>query len=316
MVSIDDPSNGRRPTRESMVPLELFIHQAAVAIENALLIRDLNETREQLKVDAELLESKVEERTKELRESQKQLLKAQRLVAMGELARMVGHDLRNPLTGIAGAAYYLRSKLSSKKDRKIKEMLRLIEQDIDYSNKIINDLLEYSGDIPLELSRFALEPILREALSLAKVPKKIKVTCSTKQCPMMKADVEKMKRVFVNIIKNAVDAMPSGGRLGIKSKESEGYAEISFSDTGYGIPEDGLMKIWVPLFTTKAKGMGLGLSICKRIVEAHGGTISVRSEVGKGTTFTVKTAIKPKIEGGEKAWVTLPESSSLMMKRA
>lgn len=316
VVSIDDPSNGRRPTRESMVPLELFIHQAAVAIENALLIRDLNETREQLKVDAELLESKVEERTKELRESQKQLLKAQRLVAMGELARMVGHDLRNPLTGIAGAAYYLRSKLSSKKDRKIKEMLRLIEQDIDYSNKIINDLLEYSGDIPLELSRFALEPILREALSLAKVPKKIKVTCSTKQCPMMKADVEKMKRVFVNIIKNAVDAMPSGGRLGIKSKESEGYAEISFSDTGYGIPEDGLMKIWVPLFTTKAKGMGLGLSICKRIVEAHGGTISVRSEVGKGTTFTVKTAIKPKIEGGEKAWVTLPESSSLMMKRA
>jgi len=316
VVSIDDPLDGRRPTSESMAPLELFIHQAAVAIENALLIKDLNEAREKLKVEAELLESKVEERTKELRESQKQLLKAQRLVAMGELARMVGHDLRNPLTGIAGATYYLRSKLGSKKDGKIKEMLRLIEQDVEYSNKIINDLLEYSGEMPLEFSRFALEPILREALSLAKIPKKIKVTCSTKRCPMMKADMEKMKRVFVNIIKNAVDAMPSGGRLTMKSKESEGYVEISFTDTGSGIPEDVLKKVWAPLFTTKAKGMGLGLSICKRIVEAHGGTISVRSKVGKGTTFTVKIAIKPKIEGGEKIWVTLPESSSLMMKRA
>jgi len=299
-----------------MAPLELFIHQAAVAIENALLIRDLNEAREQLMAEAELLESKVEERARELRESQKQLLKAQRLVAMGELARMVGHDLRNPLTGIAGATYYLKSKLGTKKDGKIKEMLRLIEQDIEYSNKIINDLLEYSGEIPLELNRFALKPVLREALSLAKVPKKIKVTCSTKRCPRMKADVEKMLRVFVNIIKNAVDAMPSGGRLTIRSKESEGYVEISFTDTGSGIQKDVLKKIWAPLFTTKAKGMGLGLPICKRIVEAHGGTISVRSEVGKGTTFTVKTAIKPKIEGGEKVWVTMPEFSSLKMKRA
>lgn len=102
----------------------------------------------------------------------------------------------------------------------------------------------------------------------------------------------------------------------IKSKESEGYVEVSFTDTGRGIREDVLKKIWAPLFTTKAKGMGLGLSICKRIVEAHGGTISVRSEVGKGTTFTVKTAIKPKIEGGEKVWVTMPEFSSLTMKRA
>ncbi|MCK4933511.1 GAF domain-containing protein [Candidatus Bathyarchaeota archaeon] len=316
VLSIDDPLDGRRPTKESMAPLELFIHQAAVAVENALLIRDLNEAREQLKADAELSESKVEERTRELRKSQKQLLRAQRLVAMGELARMVGHDLRNPLTGIAGATYYLKSKLDSKKDGKAKEMLRLIEQDIGYSNKIINDLLEYSGEMRLELGRFTLKPILEEAMVLAKVPKNVKVVCLTKKCPKMKADVEKMKRVFVNVIRNAVDAMPSGGKLTIRSRKSEGFVEVSFADTGVGISKDVLERIWAPLFTTKAKGMGLGLSICKRVVKAHGGTISVESEVGKGTTFTVTVAIEPKIEGGEKVWVTMPESSSLMMKRA
>lgn len=309
VVSIDDPIDGRRPVRESMAPLELFLHQAAVAIENALLIRNLHNAREQLKTDAELLELKVQERTEELKESQIQLLRAQRLVAMGELARMVGHDLRNPLTGIAGAAYYLKSKMGSKEDGKTKEMLKLIEQDIEYSNKIINDLLEYSGEIQLEFSEFALKPLIEKALSLAKIPKKIKVVCSTRRCSKMKADPEKMKRVFVNIIKNAVDAMSSSGELKIKSKKSGGWVEISFSDTGSGINEDVLEKVWTPLFTTKAKGMGLGLSICKRIIEAHGGKINVKSKVGEGTTFTIAVAIQPKNEGGEKVWARKPESS-------
>jgi signal transduction histidine kinase len=267
VVSIDDPLDGRRPTKESMAPLELFIHQAAVAIENALLIKNLHEAREQLKTDAELLELKVQERTEELRESQIQLLRAQRLIAMGELARMVGHDLRNPLTGIAGATYYLKSRMKSREDGKIKEMLRLIEQDIEYSNKIINDLLEYSGEIQLEFSEFALKPLIEEALSLVKIPKNVKITCSTKRSLKILADPEKMKRVFVNIIKNAVDAMPNGGKLKIWSEKSDGHIATSFSDTGPGISEDVLEKIWVPLFTTKAKGMGLGLSIVNELLK-------------------------------------------------
>lgn len=309
VLSIDDPRDGRRPTRDSLTPLELFLHQAAVAIENALLIRNLHQAREQLKTDAELLELKVQERTEELRESQTKLLRAQRLIAMGELARMVGHDLRNPLTGIAGATFYLKSKMGSNEDKKTKEMLRLIEQDIEYSNKIINDLLEYSGEIQLEFSEFDLKPLINEALSLVNIPKKIKVVYSTRKCPKVKADPEKMKRVFVNIIKNAVDAMPSGGKLKIESRRSGGGVEISFSDTGSGIAEDVLEKIWTPLFTTKAKGMGLGLSICKRVIEAHGGKINVQSKVGKGTTFTIVVATQPNNEGGEKVWARKPESS-------
>jgi PAS domain S-box-containing protein len=308
VVSIDDPLDGKRPTKESLAPLELFIHQAAVAIENAKLIRWLNEAKKQIEEYADQLELKVKQRTKELMEAQNRLLKSERLAAIGEIAAMVGHDLRNPLTGIAGATYYLKMKSGPKMNKKTKEMLELIEGDIEYSNKIINDLLEYSREIQLELTETTPKIIIKEALSLVKVPKNIQVSDSTRTEPRIRVDVEKMKRVFINIIKNAIDAMPKGGKLTIKSKKTDGNLEIAFADTGIGMSKDVVEKLWTPLFTTKAKGMGLGLPICKRAVEAHGGNISAESTVGKGTTFTVTIPIQPQLEGGEKIWVNMQES--------
>lgn len=308
VVSIDDPLDGKRPTKESLAPLELFIHQAAVAIENAKLIQWLNEAKKQIKEYADQLELKVEQRTQELMEAQNRLLKSERLATIGEIAAMVGHDLRNPLTGIAGATYYLKMKSDPKMGKKTKEMLELIEGDIEYSNKIINDLLEYSREIQLELTETTPKIIIKEALSLVKVPKNIQVSDSTRTEPRIRVDVEKMKRVFINIIKNAIDAMPKGGKLTIKSKKTDGNLEIAFADTGIGMSKDVVEKLWTPLFTTKAKGMGLGLPICKRAVEAHGGNISAESTVGKGTTFTVTIPIQPQLEGGEKIWVNMQES--------
>jgi signal transduction histidine kinase len=155
-VSMDDPEDGRRPTSESLAPLELFLHQAAVAIENARLIKQLNEVNTQIKKYAGQLEVKVQERTRDLADTQRKLLKAERLAAIGELAGMVGHDLRNPLTGIAGAAYYLKMRALSKLSEKEKDMLVIIERAIESSNKIINDLLEYSREI--ELDRSEIDP--------------------------------------------------------------------------------------------------------------------------------------------------------------
>ncbi len=316
VLSIDDPVDGRRPTKESLAALELFIHQAAVAVENAQLIRSLNLAREQLKADAEYLEQKVEARTRELKESQEQLIKAQRLAVIGELASMVGHDLRNPLTGISGATYYLKMKLGSRIERKMREMLELIEKDIEYSNKIVDDLLEFSRELQLDFTVVSLRVVIKEALSLVKIPQDIKIVNKTPSKLQAKADMRMMKRVFVNIIKNAVDAMPRGGKLTITSMKVNRCLKITFSDTGMGMSKSVLEKLWTPLFTTKAKGIGLGLPICKRIVEAHGGNISVKTSVGKGTTFTVVVPVKPESEGGENIWVNVPESSLLMTMRA
>jgi len=316
VVSMDDPVDGRRPNSESLGPLEQFLHQAAVAIENARLIKQLNDANAQIQEYASKLEAKVIERTRELMDAQNKLLKAERLAAIGELAGMVGHDLRNPLTGIAAATYYVKAKYGSKMEEKGKEMLRIIEKDIEYSNKIISDLLDYSREIHLELTTSTVEAIVEEAIAQVKVQKNITISNKTQDVPALKIDKEKMKRVFVNIIKNAVDAMPRGGTLKITAKASDGDAEVAFTDTGEGIKEEVMEKLWSPFFTTKAKGMGLGLPICKRIVEAHGGRISVQSQFGKGTTFTITFPIEPSLEGGEKAWVNMPESLLSMTTKA
>jgi two-component system sporulation sensor kinase A len=282
------------------------------------IARDITERKQmqkKLEEYAQHLEELVEERTKALKEAQERLIKSERLAAIGQVAAMVGHDLRNPLTGIKGAVYYLKNKFGSKVDKKIWEMLELIEENVQHANEIIADLLEYSREIKLELKITTPKKVLIEALHTILVPEKIQVLNFAQDEPKIKVDVEKMKRVFENIIKNAIDAMPNGGKLTIISKESNGNVEIAFTDTGMGIPKDVLEKIWTPFFTTKSKGMGLGLPICKRFVEAHSGKISVESKMGKGTTVTITIPTKSKIEGGEKIWLKVPESSlSTMMK--
>ena len=299
----------------SLVPVS--ISGAPIIVDDELvgtvgLYKDITERRQmekKLEEYSQHLEELVEQRTRQLKKAQEQLIKSERLAAIGQVAAMVGHDLRNPLTSIKGATYYLKKKLGPKMDEKTIEMLELIEKNIEHSKEIITDLMEYSKEIRLELTETTPKSIVRDALSLVEVPENAKVLDLTQSEPKIKMDVEKMKRVFSNLIKNAIDAMPIGGKLAITSRESNANMEIAFADTGIGMTKEIMEKIWTPFFTTKAKGMGLGLAICKRIVEAHGGSISVESIVGKGTTFTVTIPIKPKIEeGGEKVWVNVPES--------
>jgi signal transduction histidine kinase len=250
------------------------------------------------------------------KQMEQQLFKSERLAAIGELAAMIGHDLRNPLTGIIGAAYYLRTKASLKMDPKAREMLEIIEKDIAHSNKIINDLLEYSHEIKLEATETTPKQLAREAFALVTVPENVQVINLAEDEPKLKVDVDKLTRTFANVIKNAFDAMPVGGTLTVRCKRQDGNLNFIFGDTGVGMSKEVLDKIWSPLFTTKAKGMGFGLPICKRVIEAHGGKISVESAVGKGSTFTVTVPIEPRVDGGEQIWAKMPESLSSMMTKA
>lgn len=303
------------------VEISTFPVKRAGNVEILGISRDITERKQmqrKLEEYSQQLEQMVGKRTEQLKETQEQLVKAERLATIGQVAAMVGHDLRNPLTGIKGAAYYLKTRPTSKTDRKAMEMLELIEKDIEYSNKIITDLLEYSRDIHLQPTETTPKSIIEETLSLMEIPNIVQVLNEAQSEPRIRIDIEKMHRVFVNLIKNAFDAMPNGGKLTIRSTRTNGNVEFAFSDTGIGISKEQIEKVWIPFFTTKAKGMGLGLPICKRMVEAHKGQIFVESVVDVGTTFKIIVPVEPKVEekGGEKVWVNVPESLSSTTTKA
>ena len=224
----------------------------------------------------------------EQKELSKKLLDSQRLASIGELAGIIGHDLRNPLTGIRGASYYLKSKYAAVIDNKDKAMFETIERSIEYSNKIVNDLIDYSSDIQLELECFNPEKLLKNVLAIIPPPTNIQVINESNETVQFNVDAVKIRRGFVNIVRNAYDAMPNGGTLTISTKQAGGKIVFGFTDTGDGMTQETLSKLWTPLFTTKAKGMGFGLAICKRTVEAHGGKITAESVLKKGTTITVE----------------------------
>lgn len=215
------------------------------------------------------------------------LVAAERFASIGQLAGMVSHDLRNPLSSMSAATYYLKNHYGGQMDETGKEMIQAIEKSIDYSNKIIKDLLDYSREIKLELEATTPHSLLAASLGLIKIPANIELVDNCSDNPAINLDVGKISRVFVNLITNAFDAMPDGGTLTITNQSTADYLEIDFKDTGTGISPESMNKLWTPLFTTKIKGMGLGLPICKRIVEAHGGKITVESELSKGTTFKI-----------------------------
>ena len=226
----------------------------------------------------------------ERKRMEERLQQAEHLAAIGETAAMVGHDLRNPLQGIAGAIYLLRNESLTAEERN--EMLQIIEKNVEYSDGIVKDLLDYAR--PFALTRVETTPkeIVTGALGAVHIPDKIKVDDLSQKQPKILVDPDRMKRAFINLVENAIDAMPDGGTVTINSKESEEFVEISLSDTGAGLSREVLENLWKPLQTTKAKGMGLGLAIAKRIIDAHGGKIAVESKQGEGTTFTIRLPIK------------------------
>jgi len=242
------------------------------------------------------LEMTVAARTQELTEMHERLLKSERFAAIGELAGMVGHDLRNPLTSIKNAAYYLNHKRGTLMDAKEKAMFDIIDKSVDHANKIIANLLDYSREITLEIEECTPKSLIDYVLLMIQIPVNVKVHDETEDQPTMWVDSNKMERVFLNLIKNAIDAMPQGGKLDIISKQNGQDVDFIFADTGIGMSEQTKAKIFMPLFTTKAQGMGFGLAICKRIVEAHGGKITAESVLGKGTTFTITLPIEQELK--------------------
>jgi PAS domain S-box-containing protein len=272
--------------------------EVIAALEISIDITERKRLQNKLAEYSQRLEEIVQKRTDELRRTQAELVKSERLAAIGELAGMIGHDLRNPLTGIKNSAYYLKKKGQDISPQQSSEMLEIIDKCVNYSNRIINDLLDYSKEIHLALEEQTPRRLLIDALAIITVPETVKINNKLEETPQILVDPDKIKRVIINLIKNAVDAMPDGGEITLESRNAGSNLEVTIADTGCGISDEVKSKLFTPLCTTKAQGMGFGLAICKRIIEAHKGTISVKTVKNQGTTFTITVPLNQKVEGG------------------
>jgi len=237
----------------------------------------------------------------ELRQMEKKLREAERFAVIGETTAMVGHDLRNPLQGIIGSLYLAKMKYGNlipvhkelARKSRMAEVLDRIDEQVNYINKIVSDLQDYASPLQPQLTETSISDLVDDTISSITVPESVRLSVKTeKGFTKLMVDPALMRRVFTNLIMNALQAMPHGGHLTIKMSEADGAAIIGFRDTGVGIREENMKKLFMPLFTTKAKGQGFGLPVCKRLVEAHNGTIVVESKVGEGSTFTVKLPLK------------------------
>ncbi len=245
--------------------------------------------------NSERLQTLVRERTVELEEAQEQLLRRERLAALGELAGCVAHEIRNPLGVIKNSIYFLRltQKLA---DAKAKKHLGLIDQEVDRSNRIITELLDYARNPTLETRRFHLPEIAGKALAELEVPDSVILERQLGQASLtVEADSGQVERILSNLLANAVQAMPDGGILRLECRRREGEAIAEIVDTGVGIEEESLSKIFEPLFTSKAHGIGLGLALSQRYAELNRGRIECETRLGQGTTFRL---VLPLVEDG------------------
>jgi signal transduction histidine kinase len=233
--------------------------------------------------------AEMERQNEELRDAQEQLVRQEKLTVLGQLAGGVAHELRNPLAAIKNAAYFLNMVLEEP-EPEVKETLEILGKEVATSERTISSLLDLARTKPPIRRKVNINEVVQEVLSSAAVPENVEVVSQLDGAlPTILADPNQLVQVFGNIILNAVQAMPEGGQLVVGSKvSSPAWVAVSFADTGVGIAEESLGKVFEPLFTTKAKGIGLGLAVTRTLVEGHGGTMEVESEVGKGSTFTVK----------------------------
>jgi two-component system NtrC family sensor kinase len=261
------------------------------------IVRDITERKRmenELRRYSEQLEELVEERTIALKESQERLVKTERLAAIGQAATMVGHDLRNPLQAIENGIYYINTELSNLQiSQKITETLQAIHSSVDYADNIVKDLQSFASKREPIFMEIDINPLVKETFSQVKTPENLETVIELGELPKIEADKDMMKRIFVNLAVNGIQAMKEkGGTLKVSTKKTNGFIEVKFKDTGIGIKKENIQKIFTPFFTTKAQGMGVGLSICKRFTEIHDGSIKVESEEGKGSIFTVKLPIQ------------------------
>lgn len=234
-----------------------------------------------------------------------EMVQAEHLATMGELAAGVAHEIRNPLAGIAGAIEIITKDFP--KDHPDRDVLEDLRQEVRRIEKVLNDLLVYARPKPPQFGRVDLKETVAHTLHLARQQTHTKRVEFSIQIPLglpvFRMDSEQLHQVLLNLVLNGIQAIEEEGKITIAANVRNSgvpnrpdMMEISVSDTGPGIPAENLERIFRPFYTTKRGGTGLGLSLCRRIISQHGGTLSVESEPHKGSRFIIRLPLRETFE--------------------
>jgi two-component system NtrC family sensor kinase len=265
------------------------------------MISELKRSRDAIEEWTQTLEHRVQERTQELQQVQGQLIHAGKMAALGELAAGVAHEINNPLTGVLTFSSLMLKKVDE--NHPWKKDLETIVQQTSRCRNIVKGLLDFARQRKPDKKEWDIHTLIERTLTLVEKQAPFQNITIVKEfktsIPMLFIDGDQIQQVFMNILLNAADAMAEGGKLTIRTDLKDGVAEVSFTDTGSGIPKEHLSKLFDPFFTTKqtGKGTGLGLAISYGIVQSHNGDIQVDSEMGKGSTFRIKIPVDGKNAG-------------------
>jgi signal transduction histidine kinase len=282
-IAADHIEPGKRLTQETLDSVMTFAQQAGLAIQNASMYQEL-------KNFSQKMEEKIQKTTADLRKTETQLIRSEKLAALGQLAAGIAHEIRNPLTSINILIHSLRERLPSENSNQ--EDLKVIEEEIHRMNEIVDQFLRFAKPASPMLEKTEALSIFDDILQLLKPQiekQRISVEREFQPLPMILIDREQMKQAMLNLLLNAIQAMPEGGQLTLSGQNSvDGqWVCLSIQDSGMGIETEVLNKLFDPFVSTKEGGIGLGLSITHRIVDQHHGKIEVESTPGEGTLFTV-----------------------------
>ena len=251
-------------------------------------ISDLKAAEKELEEINEQLEERVKQRTSELRAAQADLVRNEKFATLGKVSGGIAHEIRNPLNAVKTSAYYLLNA-KNPNEGKVKEHLERIDRQVSLIDNVVTALSDVAKLPDANLVSTQLAPVLKSAMSSINLSSSVSAALEfPDDVPPVLVDANQIQIAFKNLIRNARDAMPDGGQLTVSATVSDDRVFVHVKDTGTGIAKDQLELILEPLYTTKARGMGLGLSITTSIVEKNQGQLSVESELGEGSCFTIE----------------------------
>ncbi|MBI5595273.1 MAG: HAMP domain-containing protein [Elusimicrobia bacterium] len=250
---------------------------------------ELMHAKEELTKYGRDLERRVESRTRELKAAQDELIKKERLAAIGQMASVVGHEIRNPLAVINNSIFFIKTKMGKEGglDPKVERHISIIQSEVKQANSIIDEILTYSRSREMKPEFVKINHFLDDLLSTYPFPQHIRVAKKLDaRDPTVRVDPDELRQAVRNLVGNGVEVMPQQGSVRVGTEVLEtGWVRIDIGDTGPGIPPEIVDKIFTPFYTTKARGTGLGLAVVKKVLDRHGGRVDVTTEIGRGSVF-------------------------------